>query len=295
MKVLLFCRHQRAEKNKEYDVFVLKIQKLEKLCRVLQNERAILYDKIKEVRQVNSNVPSMVLSKDDGTPEAESADKSAPVTLVELQEEDPVLTENMNRLKEEQAKLQEFAASLLATPIDDEEEDKNEVDHEEDMVASAFVEFKTKPEVRKEAEVQEQVAAVSEGPTPVETTSETTPPKVQTHVEDSEVQEVQQVQQVQQPPTKLAPTPEEVHIDPPAQLEPAEAEMLVEASEVKPATPVEGEKVQAEPVQAPEEAPPTSASAPPPEYSPKTVSSSSSDSKKQTAKKKKKRSVKNAS
>lgn len=277
------CLFQRAEKNKEYDVFVLKIQKLEKLCRVLQDERAVLYNKIKEVRQVNSNVPS-----DDGTPDTDGANQSDPVTLVELQEEDPVLTENMNRLKEEQAKLQEFAASLLATPTDDEEEEKNEVDHEEDMVASAFVEFKTKPEVRKEAEVQEPGAEsaeevlqrdVSEGPTSAESTSETTPTKVQTHVEDSEVQEVQQVQQ---PPTKPAPTPEEVQIDPPAQLEPAEAETVVEASEVKPLTPEEGEKVQA----APEEAPPTSALAPPPE---------NSEAKKQNGKKKKKRSVKNAS
>lgn len=281
------CLFQRAEKNKEYDVFVLKIQKLEKLCRVLQDERAVLYDKIKEVRQVNANVPS-----DDGTPNTEGAIQSDPVTLVELQEEDPVLTENMNRLKEEQSKLQEFAASLLATPTDDEEEEKNEVDHEEDMVASAFVEFKTKPEVRKEAEVQEPGAEsaeevlqrdVSEGPTSAESTSETTPPKVQTHVEDSEVQ---QVQQVQQPPTKPASTPEEVQIDPPAQLEPAEAETLVEASEVKPLVPEEEEKVQA----APEEAPPTSASAPPPENS-----SSCSEAKKQNGKKKKKRSVKNAS
>lgn len=300
---------------------MLKIQKLEKLCRALQDERVILYDKIKEVRHASSNLPSKVLaiSKPDDTPDAEAAYKSAiltPVEFQEIQEEDPVLTEDMNRLREEQNKLQEFAASLLATPSDDDEEEKNKVDLEEDVVASAFVQFKTKTQIKKEAvSVPEQTAesveevskpdvSPAEAPTPVENTSAMTPAqaevKVQTHVDDKEVQEIQQ------PPVEPVPTPEEVQIEPPADLKPeapadlkpeaAEAEILVEASEVKPVIPVEEEKVQAEPVQGPEEAPTTSESAPSSENSPKTAASSSSDSsQKQTPKKKKKRNIKNAS
>uniref|UniRef100_A0A672GGZ8 Taxilin beta n=1 Tax=Salarias fasciatus TaxID=181472 RepID=A0A672GGZ8_SALFA len=50
------------EVRKEYELFVLKIQKLEKLCRALQEERKGLYGKIKEVRLSNSAIPSKILS-----------------------------------------------------------------------------------------------------------------------------------------------------------------------------------------------------------------------------------------
>uniref|UniRef100_A0A3Q3KX00 Taxilin beta a n=1 Tax=Mastacembelus armatus TaxID=205130 RepID=A0A3Q3KX00_9TELE len=60
-KALTDMIEERTEKGKEFDLFVLKIQKLEKLCRVLQDERKILYDKIKEVRLANLGLPSKVL------------------------------------------------------------------------------------------------------------------------------------------------------------------------------------------------------------------------------------------
>ncbi|TKS65334.1 Beta-taxilin Muscle-derived protein 77 [Collichthys lucidus] len=173
-KALTDMIEERNEKGKEYELFVLKIQKLEKLCRALQEERVVLYNKIKEVRQANSNVASIVSagSKPDDVPEAEAEDKSA--LLMELQEiekEDPILTKDMSRLREEQAKLQEFAASLLATPSynDDDEGGKDELDPEEDAMASAFSQFQTKTKVKEEAvSVPEQVVEVkSEEPEPV--------------------------------------------------------------------------------------------------------------------------------
>ncbi|XP_044025670.1 gamma-taxilin isoform X1 [Siniperca chuatsi] len=334
-KALTDMMEERTEKSKEYDLFVLKIQKLEKLCRVLQEERVVLYDKIKEVRQANSNLPSKIFGSfnPDDIPDAEGAVKSAlltPVELQELQEEDPVLTVGMTRLKEEQAKLQEFAASLLATPSDNEEEDNGDLGPEEDSVASAFVQFKTKTQVKEEVvsvpeqmvdvkseaaesvlpqpdkveEVPKPAVSTPEAPTPVENVSETdAKPEartVQTQVEDKEVQPVKLDEEIQQQPAEPVPTsePEKVKIDQPTDPKPeaAETEILVEAGEVKPVVPVGDEKVQAEPVQVPEEAPTKSESAPPSENTTKITASSNADSsKKQTPKKKKKRNGKNAS
>ncbi|XP_042358877.1 beta-taxilin-like isoform X2 [Plectropomus leopardus] len=328
-KALTTMIEERNEKGKEYDLFVLKIQKLEKLCRALQDERVILYEKIKEVRQANSNIPSKVLgsSKLDDSPDSEDADKAVlltPVDLQELQElqkEDPVLTENMSRLKEEQAKLQDFAASLFDTLGDNDEEDKADSEPEEDMVSSAFVQFKTKTEVKEETvsvpvDVKSEAAElvlpepdkVEEVPkpamtTPAENTSEVTPTdtkpeEVQTH--DKEVQPVKPDEDVQEQPNEAVPTsaPEKVNISPPTDLKQEASEASsVETAEVKPVIPVEAEKVQAEPVQVPEEAAAKSEPAPPSsKNTPKTAASSNPESsKKQTPKKKKKRNNKNAS
>ncbi|XP_049913885.1 alpha-taxilin isoform X1 [Epinephelus moara] len=329
-KALTTMIEERREKGKEYDVFVLKIQKLEKLCRALQDERVVLYEKIKEVRKANSDISTKVLSTDDTN--SEDADKPTLLTpgdlqeLQELQKEDPVLTENMSRLKEEQAKLQEFAASLWDTPGDNDEEDKADSDPEEDLVSSAFDHFKTKTQDKKEVvSVPEQVVdvkceaaesvlpqpdKVEEVPqpamsTPVEDTSEMIPTdtkpeavKVQTQVEDKEVQPVKPDEEIQQQPAELAQTsePEEVQIHPATDLKPdtAKAEILVETGEVKPVIPVEVEKAQAAPVEVQQEAP--TKSAPPSQNTPKTTASSNAESsKKQTPKKKKKRNAKNAS
>ncbi|XP_051265099.1 beta-taxilin isoform X1 [Dicentrarchus labrax] len=288
---------ERTEKNKEYELFVLKIQKLERLCRALQEERVVLYNKIKDVRQANLNLPSKVLVD---IPDTEDADKSPllnPEELQEILEEDPVLTEDMNRLKEQQAKLQEFASSLFATPSDNEEEVNDEVDPKEDMVASAFDHFKTKTQVKEEAvsapeqvekvkseaaksvlpqpdkveEVPKPAVSPPEAPTPVENTSEMIPADAKPQVEDKEVQPAKPDEEIQQQPSEPVPTsePEKVKIKPPTDPKPeaTEAEVLVE---VKPVLPVEDEEVQA-------------------------ASSNADSSKKQTPKKKKKRNGKNAS
>lgn len=139
---------QRTEKGKEYDLFVLKIQKLEKLCRALQEERVVLYDKIKDVRKANSGAQAKL-------PSSTQPDQSVlltPTEIQEIQEEDPVLTEDMSRLREEQNKLQEFAASLFATPTEKEEpEQEPQLDLEEDEVSSAFIQFKTKTQTRTDS------------------------------------------------------------------------------------------------------------------------------------------------
>ncbi|XP_037606391.1 beta-taxilin isoform X2 [Sebastes umbrosus] len=325
-KALTDMIEERCDKNKEYDVFVLKITKLERLCNALQRERAILYVKIKEVRNANSDIATKIFGNallDDETPLPESEDKSAtltPVELQELQKEDPVLTKDMSRLREEQAKLQEIAASLLATTGDNDEEGKDDADPEEDLMEAAFVQFKTKTQVKEEAisvhvEVKsesaesvlpqpDKVEEVQTPATPVENASEMIPTdtkpevvKVQTQVK---VQSVKPDEEIQQQPSEPVPTSEseKIKINPPTEPKPeaAEAEILVKAGKVKPVVPVEDLKVPAEPVQAPEEAATKSESATPSKNTPKTTASSNAESsKKQTPKKKKKKNGKNAS
>ncbi|KAK9531954.1 hypothetical protein VZT92_011342 [Zoarces viviparus] len=319
-KALTEMMEERTEKSNEYDLFVLKIQKLERLCHALQSERAILYEKIKEVRQANTNIPAKVFSSSnaDETPNPEGVDKSAsliPVEVQELEKEDSVLTEGMTRLKEEQAKLQEIAASLMATPSDNHEDDNDDEDTEEDLMYSAFVQFKTKTQLKEEAvSVPQQVvdvkseAAESVLPQPDKVEEDPKPSEmiptdtvqVPTKVQDEEVQAVKLREEIQQQPAEPAPTsePEKVKIDPPTEQKPqaAEAEILVNAAEVKPVVPLGDRKVQAEPVQGPEEAPTKSESAPPAVNAPKTTAASNAESsKKQTPKKKKKKNSKNAS
>lgn len=160
IQTLPFVLFQRTEKGKELQLFVLKIHKLEQLCRALQEERGVLYDKIKEVRRASS-------SSQPPLPSSSGSIQELP------EEEDPVLTEEMSRLREEQAKLQEFAAALFATPLDHEKEEEEEgegggegearLDVEEDEVSSAFIQFKTRTPTAAESDsVPEQAESPPE-------------------------------------------------------------------------------------------------------------------------------------
>lgn len=282
---LVPCGVQRTERNQEYELFVLKIQRLEKLCRALQEERSVLYSKIKEVRHANANLPSELSGCDpEGAADGHAPDNAEVLSTEDIQEiqgEDPVLTDDMNRLREEQAKLQEFAASLLATPSDEEEEDKAEVDPEEDAVALAFNQFKAK------APAKEDEASGPEEEVPL--TSERN--SSEGGVVHSQV-ELMEVQQVQQPSAE--PAPEQVQNDPPADPGPqaTEDEARGRASQGEPVAPTAEEQVLTQSGPQADEAPPASESTPPSENPPPPASDSS---RKQPAKKKKKRSAKNAS
>ncbi|XP_041660450.1 beta-taxilin-like isoform X2 [Cheilinus undulatus] len=244
-KALTDMIEERTEKSKEYDLFVLKIQKLERLCRALQEERVVLYEKIKDVRKTNSKISRTSAADDNTNPE--SAEKSAMLTpddlqeLQQIQEEDPVLTEDMSRLKEQQTKLKEFAAALLGTPSDNEEEDHGDLNPDEDVMASAFIQFTTKSKA-KEGVVEDKWEKV-------EPEKEPEAEKVQTIISK---EDEQPVKPDQEHPAELASTsePEKVHISPPADTKPEATE-----AEIKPAAPVEVNKVPDEPVKVPEEAP----------------------------------------
>ncbi|KAK5612344.1 hypothetical protein CRENBAI_013177 [Crenichthys baileyi] len=271
-KTLIDMIEERTEKAREYDLFVLKIQKLEKLCHALQDERKGLYDKIREVRQSNANLPSKLSHFTENSDVCEEAAIPDLEGLQELQEEDPVLTENIARLREEQAKLQEFATSLMATPEENaEQEEKNELDAEDDLVVSAIVQFKTKTEVKEcqvsvpdqveksstaesgftqtaiEEKVQAPSLALLEAPKPERTKSEPIDPvaspevgQVQTQVQVREVQHAKSAEHVQQ---SGPPTSEPAEMDP----EPLGGKVDLELKEAKADTGLEGAKAYPEP------------------------------------------------
>ncbi|XP_061098333.1 beta-taxilin isoform X2 [Conger conger] len=122
-KALMDMVEDRATKDKEFELFTLKIDKLEKLCRALQEERKGLYEKIQQVKRSGDQVgvPAMeekgTLENSDvaPVPAPESTPESAPAPESAPEPENLFLTEEMARLSAEQARLQEFANSFLAS------------------------------------------------------------------------------------------------------------------------------------------------------------------------------------
>ncbi|MBN3318596.1 TXLNB protein, partial [Atractosteus spatula] len=98
-KALVDMIEEKALRDKEFECFSLKIQRLENLCRALQDERTTLYKKIAEVRNVRE----------------ESKEKEE-VVKEELTEE---LTwpKELIALKAEEARLQNIAASFMVSHV----------------------------------------------------------------------------------------------------------------------------------------------------------------------------------
>ncbi|XP_055042408.2 beta-taxilin isoform X2 [Misgurnus anguillicaudatus] len=130
-KALVEMIEERSEKAKEFELFTVKIDRLETLCRALQDERKCLYSKIQDIRFPDKAAisPPQV----DELPDIAQLSNLAP---------SPLMTAEMEKLRQEQIRLQEFAAAL-ATPIAD---DSGETDSEED---ESKLEFPTVPEVPK--------------------------------------------------------------------------------------------------------------------------------------------------
>ncbi|CAN9507358.1 unnamed protein product [Ophioblennius macclurei] len=276
-KALTDMIEERSEKGKEYELFVLKIQKLEKLCRALQEERKGLYGKIKEVRLSNSSIQSKFLSStlaenlDSGAADDDKCALLTPKEIQEIQEGDEVLTEDMSRLRSEQAKLQEFAESLLASPFDDEDE---EVDLVDDVVASAFIQFTSK--AKQEVDLVPEVVQKEPGSLPEASTTETShaepkPEELQTVAEVREVQPVQPVEEIQSSPSIPTPEPKQNRsteplptpaLQPPTNQQAAE-KVVEETGEVKP---LENQKPQQQQIKETPQVPPVPA--PPTESTP---------------------------
>ncbi|XP_068087786.1 beta-taxilin [Hyperolius riggenbachi] len=72
-KALLDMIEEKAMKAKEYDCFVVKIERLEKLCRALQEERSELYKRIKEAKTPDNKE----VEDDEDLPDEEDIDTTA--------------------------------------------------------------------------------------------------------------------------------------------------------------------------------------------------------------------------
>ncbi|NWV51394.1 TXLNB protein, partial [Daphoenositta chrysoptera] len=83
-RALLDMIEEKAMRSKEYECFMLKIQRLENLCRALQEERNELYKKIKQAQfpeEVNGN--SILEEEDDETDTTPSSSEQASIELHE--------------------------------------------------------------------------------------------------------------------------------------------------------------------------------------------------------------------
>uniref|UniRef100_W5KSX8 Taxilin beta n=1 Tax=Astyanax mexicanus TaxID=7994 RepID=W5KSX8_ASTMX len=122
---------ERSEKGKELEMFTLRIHKLEVLCRALQDERRVLYDKIKEIRL--QGFAASVPMKDNEEELPELTQLPEPVV-----ESNPALTAEMEKLWTEQARLEEFAASLMVPATDDIEDSDEDEEESSELKDSAI-------------------------------------------------------------------------------------------------------------------------------------------------------------
>uniref|UniRef100_A0A8C3TUJ7 Taxilin beta n=1 Tax=Catharus ustulatus TaxID=91951 RepID=A0A8C3TUJ7_CATUS len=87
-RALLDMIEEKAMRSKEYECFMLKIQRLENLCRALQEERNELYKKIKQAQlpeEVNGNG---ILEEEDEEDDTETTPSSSEQASIELHESD---------------------------------------------------------------------------------------------------------------------------------------------------------------------------------------------------------------
>ncbi|KAI7799960.1 beta-taxilin isoform X1 [Triplophysa rosa] len=154
-KALVEMIDERSEKAKEFEFFTVKIDRLETLCRALQDERKILYTKIKEIRLPDK----AALSPLEDMPQV---DELAPQLTPS-----PVLTAEMEKLREQQIRLQELAASLVKPIKDDvEESDSEEEEASEFALKIPAIPEDTQPEPTKQEEKPESVVVTEEKPLP---------------------------------------------------------------------------------------------------------------------------------
>ncbi|XP_029982738.1 taxilin beta b [Sphaeramia orbicularis] len=116
-KSLIDMVADKALKEKEFELVTIKNQKLENLCRALQEERKGLYDKLQkgdthpdqeeaEVQETPTEAPTQATS----TPSTAAA--AAPTPAVETP-----LTRELAKLKAEQARLKEIASSFTISHV----------------------------------------------------------------------------------------------------------------------------------------------------------------------------------
>lgn len=114
---------QKAIKEKEFELVTIKNQKLENLCRALQEERKSLYDKVQGAgdkpdgktsepteKEEPEVLPTPEVPKDDRPVQSTAASAATPTIETPLAKE-------LAKLKSEQARLQEIAGSFTISHI----------------------------------------------------------------------------------------------------------------------------------------------------------------------------------
>nr|XP_046154373.1 beta-taxilin-like isoform X2 [Oncorhynchus gorbuscha] len=224
-KALSEMIEERTLKENEYEMFVVKIDKLERLCRALQDERKILYSKIKGIRQT-PNAP-------EGTPKDETQEQAAePVhSLMDIVEE-PEMTEEMARLRAEQNRLAEFAASLLAPSTGDNDDDDSDSEEEPESTEPAETQNISEP-TQATTQVQVEAPAKAEEPAhakaPAQAPSQIEAPAQALSQVEEPGQASSQVEAPAQAPSQVeAPAQSPAQVEAPAQA-PSQVDALVQA------------------------------------------------------------------
>ncbi|XP_026858197.2 taxilin beta b isoform X1 [Electrophorus electricus] len=113
-KALVEMVAEKALREKEFELFTLKTQKLEKLCRALQDERKNLYQKLQETQLTGAAEDTM--TKEEVTEETKAIYLEQETTAGTGNKPTATaapLTKDPANLKAEKAVLQELAASFL--------------------------------------------------------------------------------------------------------------------------------------------------------------------------------------
>ena len=132
---------QKTLKEKEFELFTVKNQKLEKLCRALQEERKTLYRKVQEgsghpdvssePEPTERESPAVVETAVE-KPNEEQAKKTSAEAPPETPKNSPaaetLLTKELSKLKSEQSLLEELATSFRISHMIPEEELYSEED-----------------------------------------------------------------------------------------------------------------------------------------------------------------------
>lgn len=117
---------QKAIKEKEFELITTKNQKLENLCRALQEERKNLYEKVQGAGgpEINSAEPTEKKApevqeapekaKDEPIQNPASPTTAAPAVTLELK---TPLTKELDKLKAEQNRLKEIASSFIVSHV----------------------------------------------------------------------------------------------------------------------------------------------------------------------------------
>ncbi|XP_067273964.1 alpha-taxilin isoform X1 [Pseudorasbora parva] len=198
-KALVEMIDERSEKAKEFELFTLKVDRLETLCRALQDERKGLYNKIKEIRHSDKETlaPAVDMPQVDELPE---------LVQLPMPTLNPMLTAEMERLRVEQTRLEDFAASLVSPITDDagesdsEEEEKAQEDTAQEesakvepaKVKAAKEEATQKETVQKETSQEEIVQE--------EAAKEETAQKQTSQEETAKVETAKEIPVITKPP-----------------------------------------------------------------------------------------------
>uniref|UniRef100_A0A8C3P2Y1 Taxilin beta n=1 Tax=Cyanoderma ruficeps TaxID=181631 RepID=A0A8C3P2Y1_9PASS len=118
-RALLDMIEEKAMRSKEYECFMLKIQRLENLCRALQEERNELYKKIKQAQfpeEVNGNGILEEEDEEDEEDDTETTPSSSEQASIELHDKDKRMLKQLAEAFRVSHKAEESVPSNSSNP-----------------------------------------------------------------------------------------------------------------------------------------------------------------------------------